>query len=317
MHKHSNNQLSNDSLIYRLKLVPLFLITCFVCSLSSCEIKPQKKTISQQAAPTVYDLTYPLSQPLVSGHRGAKEYLNYPENCLETFQYLRSKINCIIECDVAQTKDGVLVMMHDRSIDRTTNGSGQIGNKTYDEIKDLYLKDFEGNLTEYKIPTFEAVLKWATESNTILSVDKKKSVALNDIINAIEKQNAEANCMMISYSLNMSKEIYDLAPELMQSVSIRSMEELKRWETNKIPPADKTIAFTGTRQSPKELYEAIHKYGISCIFGTLGNIDNQAQRRGNQVYKELIQKGVDIIATDRPLEVAEAMPAGSQVIGKE
>jgi len=298
-----NNQLRKSRFINRLKLLPLFLFIILVFSLSSCEIKPQKNRTSNQEISTVYDLKYPLTKPLISGHRGAKAYLNYPENCLETFQYLRSKINCIIECDVAQTKDGVLVMMHDQSIDRTTNGSGQIENKTYDEIKDFFLKDFEDNLTNYKIPTFESVLKWATESNTILSVDKKKSVALTDIISAIEKQNAEAHCMMISYSLKMSKEIYDFAPELMQSVSIRNMAELKRWEKNKIPPADKTIAFTGTRQSPKELYDAIHKYGIACIFGTLGNIDNQAQRKGNQVYKDLIHKGVDIIATDRPLEV--------------
>ena len=309
MNKPFDNQLRIVFSSQKLKSLSILLFTFLLIGLQSCEVKPQKKSIpnSNSNSPTVYDLKYPLTKPLISGHRGAKEYLNYPENCLETFQYLRSKIDCIIECDVAETKDGVLVMMHDRSIDRTTNGTGEIGNKTYDEIKDLQLKDFEGNLTDYKIPTFEAILKWAKESNTILSVDKKKSVALANIIDAIERQNAEPNCMMISYSLNMSKEIYDLAPELMQSVSIRNMDELRRWEKSKIPPPDKTIAFTGTRQSPKVLYDEIHKYGISCIFGTLGNIDNQAVKRGPKIYKDLIEKGVDIIATDRPLEVGKVL----------
>ncbi len=306
-----DSQLRSVRIINKMRLILVFIFTFLLIVLQSCEVKPQKKSIpnsnSNSNSPTVFDLKYPLSKPLISGHRGAKEYLNYPENCLETFQYLRSKIDCIIECDVAETKDGVLVMMHDQSIDRTTNGTGEIENKTYDEIKDLQLKDFEGNLTDYKIPTFEAILKWAKESNTILSVDKKKSVALANIIDAIERQNAEPNCMMISYSLNMSKEIYDLAPELMQSVSIRNMDELRRWEKNKIPPPDKTIAFTGTRQSPKVLYDEIHKYGISCIFGTLGNIDNQAVKRGPKIYKDLIEKGVDIIATDRPLEVGKVL----------
>ena len=290
-----------------LHFISLFIGAFLLIALQSCEVKPQKKRSSNQESPTVYDLNYPLTKPLISGHRGAKEYLDYPENCLETFQHLRSKINCIIECDIAQTKDGVLVLMHDVSINRTTNGSGQIGNMTYDEIKDLQLKDYQGNLTEYKIPTFKEILKWAKASNTILSVDKKKSVALREIVEAIEEENAEAQCLMISYSTDMSTEIYNLAPELMQSVAIRNMAELKRWEENKIPPAEKTIAFTGTRQSPKSLYEEIHKYGITCIFGTLGNIDNQAQKRGDQIYLDLIDKGVDIIATDRPLEVGKIL----------
>ena len=286
----------------------LLLVLILILVLQSCEMRTQKKdeNVSKEFR-TAYDLKFPLSKPLISGHRGAKEYQNYPENCLETFQHLRSKIDCIIECDVAQTKDGILVLMHDNSIDRTTNGMGGMKDLNYAELVDLKLKDFEGNLSNYKIPTFSEVLKWATSSNTILSVDIKKSTELSEIIKEIKKHSAEANCIMISYTSKMSREIYDLAPELMQSVSIRNTEELERWEKDKIPPADKTIAFTGTRQSPKELYDEIHKYGIPCIFGTLGNIDQQASTKGNGIYKKLIETGVDIIATDRPLEVSAVL----------
>lgn len=284
----------------------LLIVFYLLLALSSCVQRPPKKDTPKEFI-TVYDLKFPLSKPLISGHRGAKEYVNYPENCLETFQYLRSKLNCIIECDVAQTKDGVLVLMHDHAINRTTNGEGRIEDMNYSELKDLQLKDYKGNLSAYKIPKFSEILKWAHASNTILSVDKKKSAKLSDLIQEIEKQQAANNCMMISYSSKMSQEIYDLAPDFMQSVSIRNQDELARWEATKIPPAEKTIAFTGTRPSPKELYEAIHQYGIACIFGTLGNIDNQAVTKGNAIYQELLNAGVDIIATDRPLEVGKVV----------
>ena len=287
----------------------LLALALLFISLQSCEIRSKdalekvSKTNETSEFVSAYDLKYPLSKPLISGHRGAKEYASYPENCLETFQYLRSKVDCFIECDIAETKDGIMVLMHDNSIDRTTNGEGQIKNLTYEELKKLQLKDFKGNLTNYKIPKFSEVLKWAKKSNTVLSVDKKKSVQVSKVIDEIRNHSAEANCIMISYTLKMSQEIYDLAPDLMQSVSIRNKAELARWEKNKIPPADKTIAFTGTRQSPKDLYDEIHRHGITCIFGTLGNIDKQAERKGDGVYKKLLENGVDIIATDRPLEV--------------
>ncbi len=282
------------------------LLLIFLLPVQSCKITAPKQSGTKEFK-GVYDLRYPLSKPLISGHRGADEYLGYPENCLETFQFLRAKMDIIIECDIAKTKDGVLVLMHDKSVDRTTTGAGQIKELTYAELMDLRLKDHTGSLTNYKIPKFEEILKWAKSSNTILSVDKKRSAALAEIITEIKKQQAEAHVMMISYSAEMSQEIYNIAPELVQSVSIRNKEELARWESIKIPPADRTIAFTGTRRSSEELYDSIHQYGIPCIFGTLGNIDQQARTKGNHIYFNLLDLGIDIIATDRPLEVADVI----------
>ena len=51
---------------------------------------------------------------LVSAHRGGKGYVGYPENCLETMQYVKKHIpNALFEIDVAKSKDGVLLLMHD------------------------------------------------------------------------------------------------------------------------------------------------------------------------------------------------------------
>ncbi len=271
-------------------------------------VNPTEKTNNKKDGITsVYQLKHPLRTTLVSGHRGAKTLVNYPENCLETFEYLSGKMTGIYECDVAATKDGILVLMHDDALDRTTNGFGRVDQMKSSKVLDLQLKDYKGNLTDYKVPTFDATLAWAKQNNAILSVDIKRSVRYEDVIEAIRKAGAEENCMLISYSLNQSRKLYKLAPEMMQSVSIRNEEELRRWEAANVPPADKVIAFTGTRQSPKSLYDALHDRGIACIFGTLGNIDRQAKKRGERVYHELIDKGVDIIATDRPIAVQEAI----------
>ena len=253
---------------------------------------------------TVSSLRYPLTTTAISGHRGAKKLPGYPENCLETFAYLRDSINLLIECDVARTADGVLVLMHDNSIDRTTTGSGTLKNMNYGELENLYLKDYQGNTTAFRIPTFAAVCDWAKRSGTVLTVDLKGQAIESDVVDMLNQKGMEENAIVITYSLDQAERIFDLDADYVQSVSIRNDEEWERYNSKGVPPADKVFAFTGTRQSPASLYETLHAAEITCIFGTLGNIDNQALSQGAQVYKNLEAKGVDIIATDIPLMAA-------------
>lgn len=266
--------------------------------MTACKSKLTKlKPIS---GTTIQNLQYPLA----SGHRGAVYIPDYPENCLETFDYLRSKTNLIIECDVAATKDGVLVLMHDKSIDRTTTGTGIIKNKAFASIQDLKLKDEFGNTTDFKIPRFDSILKWAKKTQTILSVDIKGHENEKAIIEALQKEEMKNYSILIAYSLDQAQRLYRMAPDFYQSVSIRNMEEWKRWKNNhQLAPAHQTFAFTGTKRSPKALYDTLHHYGIKTIFGTMGNIDRQAKKKGNIVYQELIENGVDVIATDYPLRI--------------
>ena len=62
------------------------------------------------------------------------------------------------------------------------------------------------------------------------------------------------------------------------------------------------LAFTGTRLSKAPLYKRLHKEGIVCILGTLGNLDKQAEARGEDMYQYWKSLGVDILATDRPFK---------------
>src|SRR5690606_5778549 len=92
--------------------------------------------------------------PLVSAHRGGP-YPGFPENSIEAFSNVVKYTPTIIELDVAMTKDGILVLMHDDKLDRTTTGKGLVSNATYEEIQQLFLKDDEGAITDFKVPTLE------------------------------------------------------------------------------------------------------------------------------------------------------------------
>ena len=237
--------------------------------------------------------------PNISVHRGGKGLLNYPENCLETLQYVSDSISAIYEVDVAQTKDGELVLLHDNSIDRTTNGSGLVKNLTYNELKKFNLKDDYGTMTTFKIPLFSEVLKWCTTNNVILTVDIKRSVSQETVIKAIREANAEDVSVIITYDVAQAKTAYAIAPELLLSVSARNDEEFDRLLEAKIPTKN-MLAFTGTRLSKASLYTRLHDANIVCMLGTLGNLDKQAEAKGDELYNNWKDLGVDVLATDRP-----------------
>jgi glycerophosphoryl diester phosphodiesterase len=244
--------------------------------------------------------------PNISVHRGGKGLKNYPENCLETLKFVNDSIAAIYEIDVAQTKDGQLILMHDNSIDRTTNGSGLVKNLAYKQLKTYHLKDDYGNQTQFKIPLFSEVLKWSKELGVILTVDIKRSVKQQDVINAIRKAKAEDICIIITYDVNQAQSAHKIAPELLLSVSARNHKELDRLLATNIP-TENMLAFTGTRLSDVSLYQRLHKQNIVCILGTLGNLDRQAETRGDKLYKQWQNRGVDILATDRPFEAFNAI----------
>jgi len=242
--------------------------------------------------------------PMVSAHRGGP-YPGFPENSLEAFENTLKHTPSIIEFDVALTKDSVLVLMHDNSLDRTTTGKGRVIDHTYEEIQEFFLVDKEGTITTFKVPTLEEVLAWG-KGRTLFTVDIKREVPFEMIIDAIKKQEAEPYAAVITYSLEAAKKIHRLHPDLMLSVSIRNEEELARFQSSGIP-VDRWIAFTGTSERTPEFNKQLHELGVFTILGTLGNLDRSAIARGDQLYAGFVQNGADILATDRPIEAAKAI----------
>ncbi len=233
--------------------------------------------------------------PIISAHRGGP-MPGFPENCIETFENALTYAPGIIECDVARTKDSVLVMMHDYTLDRTTTSSGRIGDFTLTELKQLKLKDNEGNITEYKIPTLAQALDWARD-RAIIELDIKGSISAEEIVALINKKNAVTYTIVITYNMPDAIEYHELNPDLMISATARSVEGVQRLLETGIDPRC-LVAFTGVYEPDPIVYDLLHENGIMAILGTMGNLDRKAEKQGAKVYQELIDNGADILATD-------------------
>lgn len=244
-------------------------------------------------------------KPMISAHRGGGDIAGYPENCIESFDFLAKQMPAIIECDIEYTKDSVLMMMHDNSLDRTTTGKGKIIEQNWSNFKSVKLKDNAGNLTVYEIPTLEKVLNWG-RNKVIFTLDVKRNTPYRKVVEMVEKLKAEEYSVIITYDVNQAKEVYKLNPNLMISVTIRDMKEYERYQNAGIPDKN-MVAFIGTREPNKEFNEFLHQKGICTILGTLGNLDKMAAAKGDNLYNEWVKNGADILSTDRAIEAFKAI----------
>lgn len=242
--------------------------------------------------------------PIVSAHRGGPA-LRFPENCTATFANTIRQVPAIIETDIALTKDSVLVMMHDNTLDRTTTGTGPIQNYTYKELQSLFLKDNEGNVTSYKIETLDEVLQWGKDK-VVYTLDVKRGVPFKMIVDAVRRNHAERYAMIITYNANQAAEVAHLAPDMLLSVSANGKEDVERMESNGVSSSN-MVAFVGITFPKPEVMSYMHSRGISCISGTMGNLDKKATASGDGIYLELVTAGVRFISTDRPIAVAQQM----------
>lgn len=246
---------------------------------------------------------------LISAHRGGPS-AGLPENGIETMDAIMAGVPAIMEIDVAQSTDGVLYLMHDRTIDRTTTGTGRTSDLAWDAIKDLNLVDTAGWVTPYKVPTFEAALDWA-KGRTVLQIDFKRTASFEDTIALINAKDMAQSVILIAYSQGQAVKLHELAPDMLISYSISKPGDLEAIVEAGVP-ADKIVAFTGTRTARPDLYAQLDGVDVEVIFGTLGradrSIDGVIARFGTpERYAELSEGGVDVLATDRGREAAAAL----------
>ncbi|WP_168199714.1 glycerophosphodiester phosphodiesterase family protein [Citricoccus sp. SGAir0253] len=116
----------------------------------------------------------PDAEPLIAAHRA--QWHEYPENSLPAIEEAIQDGAEIIELDVELTADGVPVLMHDTTVDRTTKATGAVGDYTLAEIKDLRLLDHMGRddnavETQYQIPTLAEAME-LVKGRAMVNIDK-------------------------------------------------------------------------------------------------------------------------------------------------
>ena len=267
--------------------------------------------------PAFFDCVRETDGLLIASHR-AGPAPGYPENALETLQYARAEATVIHEIDVVESRDGVLFLMHDRTLGRTTTGDGMIADTDWADISGLNLKDNDGRVTDFNPPLLSEVLVWAKESGSILELDKKPTTSFRNIISEVRDAGAENNVVLITYNDNQAKQVARLAPDLMMTAGINSPEHQAELEAAGVDMT-KVIAWMGIREPNLRAFRAVESRGIETAFGTLGRpgnrLDDEYLADGDpSEFQDLYEGGLTLLATDAVYEVAAALDADDKAM---
>lgn len=245
--------------------------------------------------------------PLISGHRGGTTK-GYPENCIATFENTLRNTPAFFEVDPRLTKDSVVILMHDATLDRTTTGTGKISDYTWEELQKFRLKDPEGNVTEYKIPRMIDVIKWS-KGKTFLNLDEKDVPF--EMTARIIKECKNTVIMLTVHNAKEAKFYYDRNPKQMFSAFMLTKKAIGEYEALGIPWKN-MIAYIGPTVKPenKEIQDILHQHGVMCMISAAPSYDKlkDADERANS-YREVFKSGADILESDLPIEVSTAITA--------
>lgn len=247
---------------------------------------------------------------LVASHRG--DWRNHPENSL---QAMNSAINMgvdIIELDLALTKDSVLVVCHDRTLDRTTNGKGLISDWTLDSIRTLNLRAGHNALTEIKMPTLREALLMCKD-RAVVNIDK--GYQYYDLVIALTDELGVTEQMLIKGNRPLDKcmEKINSYPRKMIYMPIlnfgkkNAIKLARSYFESGITPVAYEVVWPEYNQGVKKALERIKASGSKLWVNALWPAHNaglcdDAAMYGDpkEVYGKLLETGASFVQTDRP-----------------
>ena len=183
-------------------------------------------------------------------------------------------------------------------------------------MKELRLKDSEGNVTDCQIPTLDEALEWA-RGKTILVLDKK-DVPVEVCVRKIEQHQAEAYAMVMVYNFEEVRECYNLNRNIMMEIMIGNRERFRQFDETGVPWSNVVVFVSHSPPEDLELLRMIHGKGACCMAGTSRNLDRQLRNGRDtailqRAYRDLLKKGVDVIETDLPIQVGSLLYSSAAI----
>lgn len=254
---------------------------------------------------------------LVIAHRG--DWRGAPENSLQGFQNCIERGIDIVELDVRRTKDGALVVLHDETVDRTTNGRGKVSELTLDEVRKLRLRNGLGRVTELQIPTFEEVLLLCKDK-VLIHLDKGYDL-FREVYALTEKTGTTHQVMFkTSHHPDKVRRDYGDIIERVPYVPVVSFsgKDMTKVIDGHIALGAVAMEFVFAKVTPDvlEQMDRVRAAGVKVCVGSMwpsadgGYDDDRAIVDGaDEVWGWIVRNGGSQIMSDRPFELLDYLRA--------
>jgi len=224
-------------------------------------------------------------------HRG--NHVEAPENTMDAFQEAIKVGADYFETDLRTTQDGAIVLMHDGTVDRTTDGQGKVRDLTLSYIRGLSIK--KARRTDEKVPTFEEALDLARgHINIYMDI---KDVTPEQVMPLLKKHHMERNVIAYLYSPAEIDDWHAKAPSIpiIADVDLKTVDQAEAdWKAHPFAITD------GPAPHYKpEFVEMLHRNQV-IVWPDIENPGEQPSQ-----WSPFIDMGVDGFQTDHPAALIE------------
>lgn len=219
------------------------------------------------------------------GHRGARD--KAPENTLRSFSALLESNVRVVEFDIQQSADGIWVVHHDETLDRTTTSSGELAKKTWNQLSQVRTK--EGD----PLPMLSDVLSLFKDTEFELQIEIKSPGDFKNLGFEIQKNIASDQVTVISFNHNWLLEFKNLNPQiktacLLFGLPVNPVEIVKAAKADGISLSVNWI--------DSDLVKKCHTAGLTV---TAWNANDK------KTFEKMKALGVDYLGTDMPFTAVE------------
>ena len=291
----------------------IILISAMAALLAvSCAPKEQ---YANRAEKILAEINDPNSEyVVVISHRG--DWRNYPENSIPAIESIIRMGVDMMELDVKMTKDSVLVLCHDKTINRTTNGKGKVSDMTYDSLMTFNLKRAHGVKTDsIKMPTLREALL-CCKDRILVNVDHaypyyKEIVELTEELGVTGQVLMKGKSSIDKVNEDMSKHENNLLYMPIIDINKPNGQALfAEYVDRGVVPMAFEVCWKENGLEMEDCVAKIRNMGSKLwvntfwpsVCGGFGNDDDAALEAADpaDVYKQYLDMGATMIQTDRP-----------------
>jgi glycerophosphoryl diester phosphodiesterase len=248
---------------------------------------------------SIFSVTAALAQQpgvVAISHRG--EHLHHPENTMPAYRAAAEAGADFIETDVRTTLDGKLVIMHDGSVDRCTDGHGDVAAMTFDDIRklDAGAKFAGGAFKGSPVPTFEEVLEFARGKIGVYIDAKRISAA--DLVAAVRKFGMEDHVVVYG-GPDLHRAVQKLEPRIKLMPEAGSVDLATKFVEELKP---RVIAFDA-RDFKDEIIAVARRAKADIYVDRLGTADTP------ESWDDAVRRGATGIQSDHPAELVRFLRA--------
>ncbi|MBQ6988656.1 MAG: glycerophosphodiester phosphodiesterase family protein [Alistipes sp.] len=267
----------------------------------------------KRAAKIVEEIRNPKSKNvLVVCHRG--DWRNFPENSIPAIESVIEMGADVVELDIQLTKDSVLVLMHDGTIDRCTTGKGRVADLTYEELQKFYMKTAHGTRCslDLKVPTLREALE-VCKDRIVINIDKGYNhyglvLALAEEMGMTEQILIKGSSSLASIREKMAANKQNLLyMPIITPTNAKSMALFEEYIADDEPQLAYEICWgeytPEVESAMQRLIADGSKLWVNSLWNSLcgGLSDDVAWvTSADEVYGKLVDMGATMIQTDRP-----------------